>query len=727
MRAAVLAVLVATVAALAVSAPAVLGRASWDDARYQRELVPARRAAASAVQRGELPLWWDGAGFGAPLASLPRSAPLYPASWVSSDGWGGDLFGALHLALLGAAASWLAAAAWRRRTGAELARSARALAAVAPAASGLGSAALVGGWVASLAWLLMALAIAVEWRAGTNGAEGKKKRAQLAAAVAAVGVGGAPELLLVAVAAIAIAAMLVRGTARRARRGGEGAARGEEMVPAREMMTAVIVGAMASAAQWLPWLRMGAPGLDARALLSTVAMLGLVVAALGVARLVAARSQQELVGAPESEPGSGTESATGTESGSASETATESRSGSASGAGSQSAMGSGSATGAGSERRPEGESATASSSVSPSPAAPASPLVVSLVSILSLLALAALAITAARTPWRARASLDELPSWLAAPLPPALAAMRDAGAPVRVFCPPRTKARDLAAGEPGEPLLTAPAALRCAQGRSAVEAALWQRGAGAGGRLLRRLSIPLAIVPSSTVNAVGFQQLGAQGSWALVALAARPLAAVYPATLAAADPPAALAAVVPAPGRPGAAAAQLVVEGSAALGAAPRPRVPPPDEEHQGHEHDPLAHEPIEITAPLLEGAPPEPCSLRTWRPGEISLRCPSLPAPGVAAVASAWSPGWQVTVDGAAARPLRVEAILRGVALPARAPGAATSSHVIVWRYRPAAWPLAAALSALGLAGLAGLLALAWRARFASATSLRAIVQRHR
>ena len=228
MRAAVLAVLVAAVAALAVSAPAVLGRASWDDARYQRELVPARRAVASAAQRGELPLWWDGAGFGAPLASLPRSAPLYPASWVSAGGWGVDLVGVLHLALLGAAASWLAAAAWRRRTGTELSRSARALAAVAPAASGLGSAALVGGWVASLAWLLVALAIAVQWRAGASGAEEKKQRAQLAAALAAVGVAGATELLLVAVAAIAIAVavMLASGEARRAWRGGQGQAMG---------------------------------------------------------------------------------------------------------------------------------------------------------------------------------------------------------------------------------------------------------------------------------------------------------------------------------------------------------------------------------------------------------------------------------------------------------------------------------------------------------------------
>lgn len=674
MRVAVLAVLVATVAALAVSAPAVLGRASWDDARYQRELVPARRSAASAAQRGELPLWWDGAGFGAPLASLPRSAPLYPASWVSAGGWGVDLVGGLHLALLGAAASWLAAAVWRRRTGTELSRSARALAAVAPAASGLGSAALVGGWVGSLAWLLVALAIAVKWRAGASGAESRKQRAQLAAAVVAVGVAGATELLLVAVAAIAVAVMLASGEARRARRGGQGQAMGEGMASgtASKMLTAVIVGVLASAVQWLPWLGMGAPGLDARALFSTVAMLGLVVAVLVLERLVAVRSRQEPA------------AATGAKSG----------------------------------------SAAASPPASPPPAAPASPL---LFALFALLALAALAVTAARTPWRARASLDELPSWLAAPLPPALAAARDVGAPLRVFCPPRTNSRDLAAGEPGAPLLTAPSALRCVQGAAAVEAALWQRGAGAGGRLLRRLSIPLAIVPSSTVNAVGFQQLGAQGSWALVTLAARPLVAVYPATFAAADPPAALSAVVPPPGRPGAAAGQLVVEGSAALGAAPRPRAQPLDEDHQGHEHDPLAHEPVEITAPLLEGAPPEPCSLRSWRPGEISLRCPSLPAPGVAAIASAWAPGWQVTVDGAAAPPLRVEAILRGVALPAREPGAATSSHVILWRYRPVAWPLAAALTALGLAGLAGLLALAWRARLASATSLRAIVQRTR
>lgn len=618
MRASLVALLTAAAAAFAVSFAALAGTASWSDDAYQRELVPARRAAASAIRQGDLPLWWDGAGFGAPMLQAPRAAALYPGSWLSARGWGVDIVGVLHLVLLGAATGALAVRC-RRQTASAEPRGARVLAAALPAASGVGGAAIVGGWIASLAWLVVALAILAAW------GEQRRRAAGLTVALAAVVVGGGAELLLLAVVALAV--QVARASAHR--------------LP---LLLALALSLAMSAAAWLPWVAAGAPGLSTGPLLSALAILALGLAARGVARWLA----------------------------------------SASAAGGAAA------------------------------------------------AVCALALLVPQRPALDRGPLDELPAWLAAPLPASLAASRDRGVPLRVFCPPRTAARDLAAGEPGAPLHTTwPATgLRCAQAplpaSSAGEAALWQRGAGAGGRLLRRLSIPLAIVPASTVNAVGFQRLGSQGSWALVALASRPIAAVYPSTVGVADAAAARSAVVPPAGQAGAAAAQLVVEGGPGLGAAPTPRAElagPEDAEaalDHAHEHAHLAHEPVEVTAPLLEGAPPEACAVVAWRPGEISLSCPALPVPGVAAVASAWAPGWRVAVDGAAAPSLRVEALLRGAQLPAST-SAGTSSHAIVWSYRPPAWPVAAALSALGLAAFACL------ALWPSAAALRAILRRRR
>lgn len=67
-----------------------------------------------------------------------------------------------------------------------------------------------------------------------------------------------------------------------------------------------------------------------------------------------------------------------------------------------------------------------------------------------------------------------------------------------------------------------------------------------------------------------------------------------------------------------------------------------------------------------------------------------------VLVLADAWYPGWQVTVDGAPAEPLRVDTALRGVVVPA-------GESLVEWRYRPRSFGLgvgAAALAAIGLAG---------------------------
>lgn len=85
-----------------------------------------------------------------------------------------------------------------------------------------------------------------------------------------------------------------------------------------------------------------------------------------------------------------------------------------------------------------------------------------------------------------------------------------------------------------------------------------------------------------------------------------------------------------------------------------------------------------------------------------------SAAAPAFVVVADAWAPGWNAHVDGREARLLRVNATLRGVALPA-------GEHALELRYRPPGWDAArgiAAAALLALAALALVPAVAPRAR---------------
>jgi hypothetical protein len=72
------------------------------------------------------------------------------------------------------------------------------------------------------------------------------------------------------------------------------------------------------------------------------------------------------------------------------------------------------------------------------------------------------------------------------------------------------------------------------------------------------------------------------------------------------------------------------------------------------------------------------------------------LPRRGVVVLDDAWAPGWSVTVDGAPARELQANVVMRGVVVPAGA-------HEIVWSYRVPGLRLGALLSALGLLALLG------------------------
>jgi hypothetical protein len=82
---------------------------------------------------------------------------------------------------------------------------------------------------------------------------------------------------------------------------------------------------------------------------------------------------------------------------------------------------------------------------------------------------------------------------------------------------------------------------------------------------------------------------------------------------------------------------------------------------------------------------------------------------PAVVVVTDAFFPGWEASVDGAAADVLRVNTVFRGVAVPA-------GEHVVEMRYRPRSFQLGVAL-AFGtlLAGAAYAATSAWRRRSAA------------
>lgn len=72
--------------------------------------------------------------------------------------------------------------------------------------------------------------------------------------------------------------------------------------------------------------------------------------------------------------------------------------------------------------------------------------------------------------------------------------------------------------------------------------------------------------------------------------------------------------------------------------------------------------------------------------------------ADGVLVLADAWFPGWEVTVDGARAEPLRAWGFVRAVRV-------AQGRHEVVWRYRPRTFLLGGLLSAFALAAALGVL----------------------
>jgi len=194
------------VAVLVVQIRVIAGGQTWDDVRYHTEIAPPRLAAAAAVQRGEIPAWWDGSGLGVALAGEPRHGALYPPGWLAATPRALDLVVVVHLAW-----ATLGVAVWARRRASD---HAALVAGVLVATTGLLTSAGLRGALPALAHLPW-LAVAAAWLA-----RAETRRARSRAACAIAGLIGAIALvgeLAVLVDALAIA--LVFGLERGLERG----------------------------------------------------------------------------------------------------------------------------------------------------------------------------------------------------------------------------------------------------------------------------------------------------------------------------------------------------------------------------------------------------------------------------------------------------------------------------------------------------------------------------
>jgi hypothetical protein len=195
--------------------------------------------------------------------------------------------------------------------------------------------------------------------------------------------------------------------------------------------------------------------------------------------------------------------------------------------------------------------------------------------------------------------------------------------------------------------------------RSVEHDRAYARSAMAGGELLDRYGIRLAILPESLVVPRGFTSLGVRGRWALVDYPAAPAASVMRGWSRAVAIDNALALLFPPEGTP------PLPRGMTILGAAG-------------------PSQPVAKIDPL-------PCTIDDWSAGAIDLRC-TTDAPGYAVVSSSAAPGWSVTVDGADAEWVTADVVRRGVQVTAGA-------HVVEWRYSAPGQTIGLVLAGLGIA----------------------------
>jgi hypothetical protein len=210
--------------------------------------------------------------------------------------------------------------------------------------------------------------------------------------------------------------------------------------------------------------------------------------------------------------------------------------------------------------------------------------------------------------------------------------------------------------------------------RPAIHDDVWLAAAAAGGALLDRYGISLAILPSSLAQGRNMVELGQRGSWSLVRFPASPPAALVYEWIWIADAATAIARLFPPGAGRGLPPGLVVLSGSAP--------------ERQDEPRD------------------PEPCLVVRWDPGAIDLTC-TPDEVAYAVVSSTAMPGWTVHVDGVDTRWVTADVIRRAVAVQA-------GPHLVSWRYQAPGLVPALAIAGLGLLALgalgAALLTRRWR-----------------
>lgn len=678
-RSVLLIALVLATVTLVVQARVLVGGKTWDDVRYHTQVAPPRYAAATAVQEGSLPTWWEGTGFGVPLLGEPSHGAAYPAHWIAGTPRSLELLLILHLFIAA-----LGTALWARKLGAS--EVAAVVCGILVTTTGVIATAVVRGYAPALAWLPW-----IGWAALA------RRPVLVGAFVALVGLAGDLGILI---DAVVLAALLVDRSQRA--RGVIAVACGLAIASLQWIPAALALPHLAGSgvhgikiARFLeiavpmrslddsfPTIFIGAPLLALagvtklqRRILVLVALLAIASAFSGQQLAVLA-----LVAAAHAGPSIDALFASDTEVLGPRRRALLALVGAT--------ILTAIAVGVFGTLRSRIDDAThrdlldhairdgSISIVCAAGAAlfawrmrvAATPLVVSL-----LLVAPGVLGQSAILPVTDRHIVDDASSWVS----PALTAPP----PVRVYRPiklledihdtsPPTLEGELPTFSGASGSLWGIGAARSEDpGRLAVHDQVWFAAASAGGQLLARYGITLAILPVGTLGSGDgtTMELGRRGSWALVRFSAAPPAAVFHEWLFASDLATELKRLFPPGSKTGLPSGLVVLHGS-------------------GRENQD-------------EPGPPEPCTVERWEPGALDLVCTAHEdAMGAyAVVASTPLPGWSVTVDDHATPWLTADVLRRAVAISA-------GTHRVQWRYRAPGLTVAFVLAAVGLLGLVAL-----------------------
>ena len=661
---------------LVVYAPIVLGGKTWDDARYHTEIAPPRIAAADAVLHGDLPTWWDGSALGVPLLAEPRHGAAYPLGWIAATPRALDLFAIVHVLWLA-----LGVAVWARRCAARTQRASDREASE-PVTSDRGAGdrsagkrgaselgALVAGALIATSGIIVSAALRgalpalahLPWLViaalGISSATTRRGRARHAIAAAAlialIGLAGQPIVLAHAVVLLALVGIESRGESRAKSGGGSRVSRTWPI--AAWFAIAAFAGLAISCLQWLPTIATRAD------------LAGASVHPIGVARIV------ELIVPLRSVEGWFPTLYCGAP---LLVLATLGRP----------------------QRRfiaLMGALVILALVVGPGE------LHIATLAILAaahagagfgrvsawlhrrlLLVLVALVPTAAALPLLFRhvdrSVVAEPPAWASAAITAQEVAVLEskaaAGAPLRVFRPimgldkhaDDTTLADAIATFAGSSAAKwgIDAARSDDPARPAIHDRVWLAAAAAGGALLDRYGVSLAILPASMLRDDDKARIATRGRWALVRVPASPAAALVHEWIFAPDVDTVLARLFPPGASNGLASGMIVLHG-------------------QGAQNQD-------------EPGPAEPCTIERWSRAAIDVRCSSERA-AYHVVSSTAARGWSVAIDGRDTPWLVADVMRRAVALP---PG----EHRVAWRYWPPGLTAGLALAALGIVGLLAL-----------------------